>query len=105
MPAITRTLGCTCPQTGPSANMPCECPSRMTITWPAHTTLTDVAFSVQRAHARHAREIAATQHLIDGTLWTLTADQLHNLMTDLDMPATIREAAHREWDAKSDRGR
>ena len=50
-----------------------------------------------------SREIRATQHLINGTLWTLTADQLHELITDTSLPAGIRASARLEWDAKADR--
>lgn len=50
------------------------------------------------------REINALRMIIDGTLWTLTSNQLHMLMTDRAMPQGIRDAAHREWDAKADRG-
>lgn len=54
--------------------------------------------------ARRVREINALRMIIDGTLWTLTSNQLHMLMTDRAMPQNIRDAAQGEWDAKADRG-
>lgn len=50
------------------------------------------------------REINAVQRMIDDTLWELSVDQLCALAEDSAMPANVRDAAHRELDAKFDRG-